>query len=438
MIDSNKSAYYSLIFVFIASISAIALHIERTESFVLGIAYFSAFFSYFWIVRYHSKSKGLLWVTLIAHLLPFFNLPSLSDDIYRFIWDGHLLQAGLDPFAKTPAYYINHQIEILGLSETLYQKLNSPNYYTVYPPFNQLFFWLSAKFGIQNLLISTNIIRAFILLALFGSYRILQLLLIKSQKSPQLAFWFILNPLVILEFSSNIHFEALVIFFVLLGFYFIHANKSSLAGLSIGGAIATKLLPLIFLPAILFNHKWKKGLFITAMAFVFAAISFIPMISSELIINMQSSLGLYFQKFEFNASIYFIIREIGYLIMGYNIIEILGPSLSAVTLVSILLLSYYGAIYKWQLEKTALFSLTIYLLLATTVHPWYILTLIPLGLITGYYYPIFWSLIIFVTYFGYNPHGFELSSNWIVLEYLSLLIFYLVETYIRKRHELVC
>ncbi|MFY0599712.1 MAG: DUF2029 domain-containing protein [Cyclobacteriaceae bacterium] len=430
---SERSAYYSLVTIFIASISAIAFFIDRSQSFVLGIAYFSAFFSYFWVVKFHSSEKLLLPIGILVRLFFFLSLPNLSDDVFRFIWDGRLLANGMDPYSNIPQFYVNRGNEVNGLSLSLFEKLNSPLYYSVYPPLNQLIFWISS-FGGESLLFSTNIIRAFILAAEIASFFLLKKILMQHQKSEQLAFWFFLNPLVLLEFTGNLHFEAIVIFFLLLGFYLLGKNKNISSGAVLGGAIATKLLPLIFLPAILFKWKWKKGFIISLISFTVAVLTFLPLISSDLLTNIQKSLGLYFQSFEFNASIYFLIREIGFYIKGYNIIGVLGPALSVGTIVSIMIISIYGSIKKWKIEKTTLVILSVYLFFSTTVHPWYILTLIPIGLLSGYYFPVFWSLIVFVTYFGYNKTGFELSGSWIVFEYASLFLFICIELLYRK-HE---
>ena len=112
-----------------------------------------------------------------------------------------------------------------------------------------------------------------------------------------------------------------MIFFVLLSFWLLLQNRwvGSSAVLALG--IGTKLLPLIFLPLLVRYLGWKRGLLYASVTFVFTAVLFLPFLSLDLFQNVFSSLNLYFQKFEFNASVYYLIRAAGYWLEGYNIIS---------------------------------------------------------------------------------------------------------------------
>ena len=136
---------------------------------------------------------------------------------------------------------------------------------------------------------------------------------------------------------------------------------------------------------------------------------------------MTSSLGLYFQKFEYNASIYYVIREIGYMIYGFNIIEQSGFILAIFSFIFIVAFTIFEASMKFRLTLSMLILWTIYLFMATTVHPWYVIPLISLSIFTPYKYAIVWSLLIFFTYSNYQQDGFN-EYLWIVtLEYLTLV-----------------
>ncbi|MEQ9229236.1 MAG: hypothetical protein RIF46_01035, partial [Cyclobacteriaceae bacterium] len=72
-----------------------------------------------------------------------FATPSLSDDFYRFIWDGRLLAHGIHPFAELPGFYLDPSLNIPGIDQSLFDNLNSKEYFTIYPPFAQLIFLIS-------------------------------------------------------------------------------------------------------------------------------------------------------------------------------------------------------------------------------------------------------------------------------------------------------
>jgi hypothetical protein len=76
-------------------------------------------------------------VAIVARLLLLDSTPSLSDDIYRYLWDGRVQEAGLNPYGQAPAAE--------GLSpmhDDDWAKINHPELVTVYPPVAQWFFHL--------------------------------------------------------------------------------------------------------------------------------------------------------------------------------------------------------------------------------------------------------------------------------------------------------
>jgi hypothetical protein len=153
---------------------------------------------------------------------------------------------------------------------------------------------------------------------------------------------------------------------------------------------------------------------------------FAPFISQDLIRNFGSSVNLYFQKFEFNASVYYLIREAGFWLKGYNVIGTAGPFLSLFSLLVMLLLAFQPARFR-SLVKPAyqeaalftwlLFTLSIYYFSATTVHPWYLTTLVAISVLTPYRFPLVWSALVPLTYFAYRTSEYQ-ESGWLVaLEY---------------------
>ena len=422
MLSHQKASGYTSIVIFLVTIASIGLAIPRHETFDLMLAYFSAFFCYMWMIRMNHAPQLLFATGVIARLVFFFHLPSLSDDFYRFLWDGQLIANGISPYLYTPQEMLGNQ----AFNQDLLSLLNSPSYFSIYPPLNQGLFWLAAESSNGNYLFGVNTLRLVLLLTEVGSF-----LLLKSVTGNKSAFFYFLNPLVILEIVGNIHFEGLVIFFLLLFFYAIKKKKYVLSGLSVGLAAATKLIPLILIPAIFLKYRWKKGVIISSIAIGSFSLFFV-FLDQQAIYGMWESIQLYFKKFEFNASVYFLLREIGFILKGYNIIHTLGPWLLVSSIFSILLISITGALKKWNLSVILLLVLSTYYLFTTTVHPWYILTLLPLGLMGGYYFPIAWTFLVFITYGGYSENGYNLSMGWVVTEYIVLIGFVVSEMYYKK------
>ncbi|MEM9325779.1 MAG: hypothetical protein AAGA85_08990 [Bacteroidota bacterium] len=434
----TRSAAYTFLFIYLASITFIGNAVERYESEPLLLAYGVGFFAYFWVVKFcEVPERALIILGVAVRVGLFFALPKLSDDFYRFIWDGVVIAKLGNPYGILPADALAQGVE--GLSQPFFEQLNSPNYYTIYPPLNQVIFWVSALIGgYDSLLTSVNFMRVLLVIADIGSLLLLRrVLAMRADEkgrviNQKLAYWYFLNPLVVLEFTGNLHFEGFVIFFLLLGMRAFYQRKLVIQGLSFAGAIATKLVPLVFLPALLFRIGIRKGILVCLIAVVGGAITFLPLLGEAIYSGLTASIGLYFRSFEFNASVYFLLREIGYAVRGYNMIQTIGPWMAIGAFFLITGWAMYGGWKRKDIMTMLLFTLCIYLALTTTVHPWYILTLIPFGVAAGFYFPVVWSLMIFLTYMGYEKDGFELSMTWVWLEYLTVIGFLIVEL-IQKR-----
>jgi hypothetical protein len=72
-----------------------------------------------------------------------------------------------------------------------------------------------------------------------------------------------------------------------------------------------------------------------------------------------------------------------------------------------------------------------YLLLSSTIHPWYILPFLMLSIYTNYLFPLVWSFTVFLSYTFYS-HGNNASSNELILwlEYLPVLAVFGYELYV--------
>ncbi|KAA9345917.1 hypothetical protein [Adhaeribacter soli] len=416
-----------------ATLSGLAYYLlgyelPRQEFGKLFLLFFLAFSAYVLLSRNLNLKTGL-WLGMAFRVIFLFSLPALSDDYFRFLWDGRLLTAGENPFLHLPGFYHEQNFSgIPGLNQALYAGLNSPHYFSVYPPVCQFIFALAGWLFSENNLSGIIVMRLFILAAEAGTLLLLPKLLSQLGQRKENALWYVLNPLVIVELTGNLHFEALMIFFTLAAFYFLNRNRYHLSALSLAFAVCSKLLPLILLPFLFRLLGLKNWLLYCSTVGATCLLLFLPFLNAELIAHFSNSLNLYFQKFEFNASVYYLLREIGLYLYGYNQIAFIGPLLSVITFISILALAFRSGNNDFAtLPKQLLTGLTIYFLLATIVHPWYITTLVALSVLAHSRYALVWSGLAVLSYAAYQTASYT-ENYWLVgLEYLGVATALLLE-----------
>jgi hypothetical protein len=157
-------------------------------------------------------------------------------------------------------------------------------------------------------------------------------------------------------------------------------------------------------------------------------ISFLPFFSLQFGRNYLNTVALWFVNFEFNASIYYVIRSIGYSIEGYNIIAAVGKvtPFVIVAMVSAFSISQRNKETRFLIINMLL-ALSIYFFLSTTVHPWYIVSLIALSVFTGYKFPIVWSAVVLLSYYAYSNPLFKENSLLLFAEYTIVYTCFLLE-----------
>jgi alpha-1,6-mannosyltransferase len=400
------------------------------------------FLGYIYLTRANLKEgfikQGIL-LSVLFRLSLVFMIPNLSDDYFRFIWDGRLLAHSINPFVVMPSTFINSpEAAIAGLNYKLFSSMNSQGYYSIYPPVLQFIFFVSAKCFSSNILGSVILMRVFILSAEIGSIFLLSEILRKMNLPAKNVLFYALNPLVIIELTGNLHFEALMIFFLLLSFFLLLKEQFTLSAIAFSLAICSKLLPLMLLPLLLKKIGFGKSMRFYFICGITTILLFVPFISRESIGNILSSVGLYFHSFEFNASIFYIVRWAGFEKLGYDVIGKAGTILSLIAMLAIFSIAIFqkGKDLR-SLFPAMLFGLTFYFAFATIVHPWYISTLVALSVFTTFRFPLIWSGLITLTYFTYRSIPYSESLLLVAIEYLFLYFFMVYELKESRKHALL-
>ena len=412
----RKSAIaFLLSAVYFIALYFLVYHTSQYQGDLIVLFFSLAFVPATWLSM--SMDERPSWVTylpILAALLPIFSFPGLSDDVYRFLWDGHLVLDGVDPFHTVPSKLIS-QLPVEPYAK-LYARLNSPHYHSVYPPVSQLVFALAAaaeNVAWNGVLIMKLAYATIHLLALGMFYRSPL-----HQRYPIFYLTYGLNPLVIVEGIGNLHAEVMMVACLIISWVMYQQNKTRWSAVFFALAIGTKLLPLMFLPII---WKWGKAgkTWMTAVIMSLTLI-FLPFFLLVFTQGFFESLDLYFRKFEFNAGLYCFLRWLGFVISGYNLIQYLGPLLGLSALVGILQVSWRAPLWIAQGATFAELLLAIvimYVFSVTTLHPWYLIMPLSVSLLTRFRFVWIWSYLIVWSYTFYDGGLFAEDYSVIWVEY---------------------
>ncbi len=397
------------------------------------VALFIAFGGWCFMARKVAAAQ-VVFFAVAVRLVLLFSPPVLSDDAYRFVWDGRLLVGGHNPMEYLPTDAVDlPDADAMGLTHSLWLKLNSKDYYTVYPPLHQLFFAAGVGLYPNSELKSISAMRLLVLLVevlgLLAMVNVLRLL----NRNPREVGLYALNPLVVVEGIGNLHFEVAVVGLLGMALWLaMRAKRSSwwLSGGFFGLAVLMKLTPLVLGPLLLvaIPARGRWPFFITAAAV--QVVGWWYFVSPEVIENFTTSLDLYFRRFEFNASVYYLAREIGEAVYGYNAIAVVGPLLGALSLLSILSVALVFRLLRMRGERfgiahAAVLSWLLYLLFATTVHPWYAIVPLAIGVFTRFRTALLvWGFTVLWSYVHYDNSQFSENYVLIAASYLLPIIVY--------------
>ena len=416
----------------------------QTERFdfpkLLGL-YLGLFFFCFKLVQFEKWNfKFLLLAGILFRLVFLMAEPNLSQDYFRFLWDGHLLLQGGNPYLETPDVLIQSGAGQIPNAPDLHEGMGalSSRHYSNYPPLNQLFFALAALLGGKSIMGTVVAIRLMLISADIGIYYFGKKLLLHLNRSPHLIFWYFLNPLVIIELTGNLHFEGLMLFFFAWALYLFAMNKWVYAAILLGGSISLKLIPLLFLPLFLKNLGWVRSLLFYLLVILILTLSLIPFYTPEFFSNYTATLKLWFSNFEFNAGIYNLVKSAGrqFDIKPWELIKIYGKITPVITLLLIMWLSFFRKGRSLDsLFSSMLVVISAYLFLATTVHPWYLIFPIFLCLFTNYRYPLIWSTAVVLSYSAYQESPTKESMFFLIIEYILVFGFLGYEYFRLKPHN---
>jgi alpha-1,6-mannosyltransferase len=251
---------------------ALQLQDLRQHTVEFEIAFFAAFVLYggatVWALRTQTLSRRALVgpFTLAAAMqaMLVFTPPTLSDDMYRYIWDGRVQAQGISPYRYSPAAL---ELEALR-DEPVWSSINRKHAITVYPPVAEFAYALAWR-------IRPDSVRWFqIVMALGGLLTggVLIGLLWALGRSTARVVIYLWSPLLAFETAHAAHVDGLVLPLLVGAWWARVRERDGLVGVLLGLATAIKFYPAILLPA-LWRPRHAQGRWRLPLAFLLTLVA---------------------------------------------------------------------------------------------------------------------------------------------------------------------
>jgi alpha-1,6-mannosyltransferase len=378
-----------------------------------------------------TSDRGLVLLLAVFLLvrLSFLGMDPLgSDDVYRYVWDGRVQSAGINPYRYAPddeALSSLHTARLPAL-------VNHPEMKTIYFPLNEWIFFIGYHlsgenvWGIQLLIFLAEIltfIGLFLLMRGLGNDTSRR----KLSYSPWLVLIYAANPLVILQFSLDAHVDAFGLPFLIFGLLFYHRKRTTIALVLLGFSLLVKPVAFVILPILLLHERGiLKKVKVVILPLAVLLIPFIPYVFDA---NPFEALVTFSKHWFFNGALFSVLFPL----IADN--QITRKWCFAVLAVALFVL-YMS---KKPLNEKMLLAVLLLLLCSPVVHPWYVtwmIALLPLAPLSSGLAFAGTASLPSVTYVTYQLQGVWKDHPLVlILEYVPVVALLILDLW-RKRATL--
>ncbi len=340
-----------------------------------------------------------------------------DNDVWRYLWDGHLSATGVGPYAATPHELLT-EVEESGedlppLESDLWwdvlDNVSFRTYTSVYPPVAQELFWLAHLLAPGSVLV----LKLLIALVDLGSCLAVVALLRALGRPDRDLLLYAWSPLVIKEFTGSGHLDTLMILLVTWAAIALLRRRDWLAQALLGIAVAAKLGAVILFP--LFWMRTRPSSWVAApIAGLAVSMPFLPGID-----GLFRGLGTYAREWDFNSGIWQALVT-PFTTLGFEdpggTAHLLTKGATLMIVVGALILARRGDL-EWA--QGAFLTLAGLVILNAAVMPWYLPWALPFAIAVGNRTWIAFTGLAFLSYLFYVDQGE--ATWWLWLEYMALL-----------------
>jgi alpha-1,6-mannosyltransferase len=323
-----------------------------------------------------APTRNALWiiigVAVFLRVVLLFTEPLLSSDIYRYVWDGKVQAAGINPYRYVPA---DETLATLRDS-TIFPNINRVDYaVTIYPPVAQIFFFLVTRLGE-----SVTVMKLALLACEAVTAVTIVLLLRKLGRPLTRLVAYVWHPLPIWEIANSGHIDALMVALMMLGIWLAVIGRPLRGGVMIALAALAKPFAVVTLPAIWRAWDWKLPLVVVGVV----ALCYAPYLSVGAGV-LGFLTGGYFQEEQLaiggNFWLLAMWRVVFGMLAGDTIIYLAGSG------VVIVAMAMVAARRESRTAETVLSDicqlLLLFLFLLSPNYPWYFLAATPFVALVG-------------------------------------------------------
>lgn len=223
-------------------------------------------------------------IGLAMRLVWFAAPPPLETDFYRYLWDGAVLGAGVNPYTFSPEQALqdiglpNAIAKLADAGRPLLDGVTFPNLTSIYPGTAQIVFAMAQRLAPWNV----NGLRLIFLLADVATLLALVALLRALRRSPLWVALFWCNPLMVMVTVATVHVDALLPPLILGAFLAMHRRKPILSLALLALATGVKIWPVLLAPLLMRGDLLKPRLLLPALTFVaIAAATLLPLLAAS-------------------------------------------------------------------------------------------------------------------------------------------------------------
>ncbi len=327
----------------------------------------------------------ILAVAIVCRVILQFSPPTLSDDIYRYLWDARMQFHGVNPYVYAP-----ESGEIAHLRDDYHAGVNNKDVPTVYPPFMQAAFMAAAY-----LWYSPASMKLLFTLCDLGVILLAVLMLRRRSIPEERVLIYAWNPLVLVEIAGSGHNDSLPVALMLAALLAIDGHRPTRAVAWLSLSMLAKWFTVMLVPAFYRRIRTIKPFWLLP---VLLLAFYLPYMDAGP--HLFSGLLVYGDKWRFNDSVFSILF---YLTDSLNVSKIIVAALFAG-------LVAFCAVRITDPFRTAFVLLGGYLVLTPTVQPWYLVWVIPF--LCLYPNPA-WILLSGLAALSYHVViGFVLTECW--------------------------